>query len=364
MPSHAKIVRVNIPANPVIELDYTAVVGGTGGAPFQVSCNADEAVVGVYGNSAGTYVNRVGVHCIQIDQSGRWIGNPVESRLRRARRPGTAFTKTCARDFAISGYQRPRLAVRGSARLPVPRADALRARSPAPRSTSAPSAALAARRQGPIQLLDQQPGLHAHRVARASALDAFGMQCRQAPITQVDINTPPSLTNPGNQVTSVGAPVNLQVVATDADVPPDPLTFSATGLPPGLGISAGGLISGAPTTAGTYPVSISVSDGTVSTTANLTWTVTDLDPLILNPMPQQPPNVFGTPVTYTATRAERDQPAVQVVLRRRHRDRLVVVAECHAHLYAPVDLLGRRVAPRTTAGSSRARPSRSSCICR
>jgi len=127
------------------------------------------------------------------------------------------------------------------------------------------------------------------------------MQCRQAPITQIGTNTPPSLTNPGNQVTNVAAPVNLQVVATDADLPPNTLTFSATGLPPGLTISAGGLISGAPTTAGTYPVSLSVSDGTVSTTANLTWTVTNLNPLILNPMPKQPPNVFGSPVTYTAS---------------------------------------------------------------
>ena len=48
-------------------------------------------------------------------------------------------------------------------------------------------------------------------------------------------------------------------------------------------------------------MSISVFDETVSTTANLTWTVTDLAPLVLNPMPQPPPNVFGTPVTYTAT---------------------------------------------------------------
>ncbi len=46
-------------------------------------------------------------------------------------------------------------------------------------------------------------------------------------------------------------------------IPTDTLTFSASGLPPGLTISTGGLISGAPTTAGTYPVSISVFDGTV-----------------------------------------------------------------------------------------------------
>ena len=133
-----------------------------------------------------------------------------------------------------------------------------------------------------------------------SRIDSFGMQCREAPRTQVDVNTPPSLTNPGNQVTNVGVAVNLQVVATDAD-PTDTLTFSASGLPPGLGISPSGLITGAPTTAGNYTVSISVFDETVSTTANLTWTVTDAAPLVLNAMPQPPPNVFGTPVTYTAT---------------------------------------------------------------
>ena len=60
VPSLGKMVRVNIPTNPVILLDYTAVVGGTGGTTFQVSCNADEALVGVYGNAgtaAGTFVN-------------------------------------------------------------------------------------------------------------------------------------------------------------------------------------------------------------------------------------------------------------------------------------------------------------------
>ena len=122
VPSQAKIVRVNIPANPVIELDYTAVVGGTGGAPFQVSCNADETVVGVYGNSAGTYVNRVGVRCIQVDQSGRWIGNPVDRGCGRHGDRDGLYEDLSARlrDQWLSG---PRLAVRRSARLPVPRAD-------------------------------------------------------------------------------------------------------------------------------------------------------------------------------------------------------------------------------------------------
>ncbi len=63
VPSPAKIVRVNIPSNPVIQLDYTAVVGGAGGAPFQLSCNADEAMVGVFGNADTTVARRIASGC-------------------------------------------------------------------------------------------------------------------------------------------------------------------------------------------------------------------------------------------------------------------------------------------------------------
>jgi len=52
-----------------------------------------------------------------------------------------------------------------------------------------------------------------------------------------------------DQLAAAGAPFRVMTRNPDA-----------AGLPPGLGISAAGLISGAPTTAGTYPVSISVSD--------------------------------------------------------------------------------------------------------
>ncbi len=289
--------RVNIPASPVIELDYTAVIGGTGGAPFQVSCNSDETLVGVYGNSAGTYVNRVGVQCIQVDQGGRWIGDPVD-RGTAGTATGAAFTKTCPRDSAISGY-------RGRASQFVDQLDfQCRPLSPSGKVTGTAQYLGAVggpggTSQGPFSCSTSNP-VYMLTGRSGTVIDAFGMQCRQAPITQVDTNTPPSLTNPGNQVGSVATSVTLQVVATDADVD-DVLTFSATGLPPGLTISSGGLISGAPTTTGTYPVSISVFDGTVSSTANLTWTVTDLASLVLNAMPKQPPNVFGTPVSYTAT---------------------------------------------------------------
>ena len=55
-------------------------------------------------------------------------------------------------------------------------------------------------------------------------------------------------------------------------------TFSATGLPPGLSITAAGVISGTPTLAGSYRVTVSANDsaGVSIPSAPFTWQVTDL----------------------------------------------------------------------------------------
>jgi hypothetical protein len=53
---------------------------------------------------------------------------------------------------------------------------------------------------------------------------------------------PPAVTSPGNQSSAEGQTVWLQVGGSDPDG--GPMTFGATGLPPGLGIDNGGLISG------------------------------------------------------------------------------------------------------------------------
>ena len=76
--------------------------------------------------------------------------------------------------------------------------------------------------------------------------------------TIVAANVAPVLTNPGSQSGTVGTAVSLQLVATDGNG--DALTFGATGLPAGLAISAGGLITGTPTTVQTVSVTATVSD--------------------------------------------------------------------------------------------------------
>jgi serine protease len=81
-----------------------------------------------------------------------------------------------------------------------------------------------------------------------------------------------TVTNPGNQSTTVGSSVSLQIEASDS-ASGQTLTYSAGGLPAGLSISSSGLISGTPTTAGTSSVTVTAKDGTgASGTTSFTWT--------------------------------------------------------------------------------------------
>ena len=61
VPSVGKIVRISVAANPNPTPDTTQVIGGTGGSPFTLACNANEVLAGIYGTSAGTHVNQAGL---------------------------------------------------------------------------------------------------------------------------------------------------------------------------------------------------------------------------------------------------------------------------------------------------------------
>ena len=296
VPSRAKIVRVNIPANPVIRLDYTSTIGGGGGAPFVLSCNSDETLVGVYGQSAGTYVNRIGATCVAIDQAGRWIGDPVQ-RGQTGTSAGTDYLRTCPRDTAISGF-------RGRSDQYVNQLDfECKALTPAGGVTGAGQylgavGGSGGNAQGPFDCTTGNPA-YAMTGRSGGWIDAFGLSCRAAPITNTHTNTAPLVTNPGNQVGSVGTPVSLAIQAVDPDQ--DALTYAATGLPEGLTLSQAGVVTGTPVAAGTHAVSVSVSDPEATTTVGFTWTIAEPDPLELDPMPAAAPVTVNTPVTYTAT---------------------------------------------------------------
>jgi hypothetical protein len=83
-----------------------------------------------------------------------------------------------------------------------------------------------------------------------------------------------TVTNPGARTGTVGTATSLQLTGSDS-ASGQTLTWSATGLPAGLGINAAtGLISGTPTTAGTFTVTATATDTTgASGATTFTWTI-------------------------------------------------------------------------------------------
>jgi VCBS repeat-containing protein len=108
-----------------------------------------------------------------------------------------------------------------------------------------------------------------------------------AAIATYVIDTVPVVTQPSNQFNTEGDAVNLQIVASDSDG--DPLTYSQTGLPPGLTLNPGtGLITGNVNTLfadhGPYTVNVTATDPAGhSDTKSFTWTVTNVAPIVVDP---------------------------------------------------------------------------------
>ena len=96
--------------------------------------------------------------------------------------------------------------------------------------------------------------------------------------TVTNVNREPLLTEVAPRTDAENATISLQVVATDPDG--DPVTFSAIGLPAGLGINAlTGLIDGTLSyaSAGTHIVTVTASDGDLVCGYTFTWTVTNVN---------------------------------------------------------------------------------------
>jgi subtilase family serine protease len=83
-----------------------------------------------------------------------------------------------------------------------------------------------------------------------------------------------TVTSPGNQTGTIPKAVSLAINATDSTAG-QTLACGAAGLPPGLSISAStGVITGTPTTVGTYTVTVTATDGTGAVgSATFTWTI-------------------------------------------------------------------------------------------
>jgi serine protease len=125
------------------------------------------------------------------------------------------------------------------------------------------------------------------------------------------------VTNPGSQSGTAGTATSLQIQASDS-ASGTPLTYSATGLPAGLGInSSSGLISGTPTTPATDNVTVTATDNTgAHGSASFSWTINQSGNVVTVTNPgsqtgtagtasslqiQASDSASGTPLTYSAT---------------------------------------------------------------
>ena len=112
-----------------------------------------------------------------------------------------------------------------------------------------------------------------------------GLTTKVSGITQSPLpNNPPSVEKIADQTNRLGDSVSLQVSAIDVDG--DTLAYSENGLPDGLSLSASsGLISGVigNNNSVSSEVTITVTDGTVSSTQTFTWNLIGLPPTVVNP---------------------------------------------------------------------------------
>ncbi|MES2634807.1 MAG: galactose oxidase-like domain-containing protein [Pseudomonadota bacterium] len=97
-----------------------------------------------------------------------------------------------------------------------------------------------------------------------------------------------------------GTAIDRSFAGTDPNG--DSLSWSASGLPPGLVMGrATGRITGTATTPGTYRVNVAATDGINSTSASFTWTVGSAVPkLVLGDPPAPAPAVVGGIAAFTA----------------------------------------------------------------
>ena len=152
--------------------------------------------------------------------------------------------------------------------------------------------------------------------ATLSASDLWGAGLAAFKKATTGTNLAPILTQPANQTSAENATISLPLVASDPESAP--LTYSATGLPPVLGLNtATGVIAGTLTfaSAGTYTVTATVSDGSLTNSKTFTWTVSNVNraPTLTQPanqtsaenaaisLPLVASDPDGTALTYSAT---------------------------------------------------------------
>jgi len=154
--------------------------------------------------------------------------------------------------------------------------------------------------QAPTRAADATPGYYLLFVFNEAGVPSVAKIVRMGIATDPNPSIVPVLSNPGAQTTVIGNSATLNLSASDPNG--DVLSYGAAGLPPGMTIdSATGRISGSPTTAGSYNVVVSATDGVNTATASFVWTVQSSAPLVLTAPPAPTFIGVGGTATYTAS---------------------------------------------------------------
>ncbi len=271
VPSVAKIVRMNTGDPFRIGADWTGRYGSATGTEFELACSAGQVLVGVNGyagvNGLGSVtVNQVQPRCVAVGANGSWTGSPVNGATRGAA-VGSTFTSTCPSGQAVSGFSARSGTVIDQLTLQCrPLASAGRVTGTASSLTPVGGPGGTSRA---VRSCGNEHPAHALYGRYGANINAFGLLCRG------DIepaNRMPTLGALADRTDIVNTAISLPTSASDADG--DTLAWSATGLPPGVTISTStGLLSGTPGTAGSYAVTVTVTDGFYRTVRSFTWTI-------------------------------------------------------------------------------------------
>ncbi len=167
----------------------------------------------------------------------------------------------------------------------------------------------------------QGPGTYSFAVVVTDAGSPRASDSETVTVQVTEVNARPALDPIADRANGEGDPVSVSLTGVDPDVPADTLTWSATGLPPGLamdpatgaisGVVQAGAVAGSP-----YPVTVTLRDAAgESATESFTWTIalTNSAP-VMRPLPAVTGDEM-TPITASAAATDPDGDAIRYSLR-------------------------------------------------
>ena len=164
---------------------------------------------------------------------------------------------------------------------------------------------------------EQGPGTYTFSLRATDNGTPSGSAVQRVTVTVSEVNRPPALAPIADRTINEGSLFSFTASATDPDVPANRLTYSLdAGAPAGAGIDANtGVFTWTPAESqgpGVYPLTVRVSDGSLSDARTFTLTVSEVNnPPVLDFIPPQTVDE-GRPFTFTVHAADPDTPPAAI----------------------------------------------------